>query len=102
MRVNTTERRQASIPSNGEEEAKPVVVVVSRGGEARRQKGRLGGVQTKENEEEMLDIQEKEMSGNPKSERPIEMEAVAIERIERTVEGFHRNHKTGRNWIWTR
>jgi hypothetical protein len=50
----------------------------------------------------MLDIQEREMSGDSKSETPIEMEAVAIERIERTAEGLRRDHKTGRNWIWMR
>jgi hypothetical protein len=43
MRVNVTEPRQTSIPSNVEPEAKPVVVVVSRGGEARRQRRRVGG-----------------------------------------------------------
>jgi hypothetical protein len=43
MRVNVTEPKQTSIPSNVEPEGKPVVVVVWRGGEAIRQKGRLGG-----------------------------------------------------------
>jgi hypothetical protein len=39
MRVNITEPGQTSIPSNAEPEAKPVVIVVSRGGESRKQKG---------------------------------------------------------------
>jgi hypothetical protein len=63
MRANVTESRQTSIPSNVEREAKPVVVVVPWGREARRQKWRLGRgtagrdflgvVQTNEDEEEM-------------------------------------------------
>jgi hypothetical protein len=43
MGVNITERRHTSISLNVEQEAKPVVVVVSRGGEARTQKAPLGG-----------------------------------------------------------
>jgi hypothetical protein len=42
MREYRTEPSQPSIPSNLEREAKPVVVLASRSGEARRQKGRLG------------------------------------------------------------
>jgi hypothetical protein len=48
----------------------------------------------------MLDIQEREMSGDSKSETPIEMEAVAIETIKRIAEDPRRDHKMGRNWIW--
>jgi hypothetical protein len=40
MGVNITEPGQTSIPSKVEPGVKPVVVMVSRGGEARRQKGR--------------------------------------------------------------
>jgi hypothetical protein len=43
MGVNITEGRQTYIQSNVEQEAKPVVVVVWRGGEAIRQNGRFGG-----------------------------------------------------------
>jgi hypothetical protein len=43
MGVNITEPRQTYIQSNAEAEAKPVVAVVWRGGEAIRQKGRLEG-----------------------------------------------------------
>jgi hypothetical protein len=110
MRVNVTEPRQTPIPSNVELEAKPVVVVVARGGEARRQNPRLGGrkvgqhflgvVQKNENEEEMLRSQKREASGSSKSEAPTEMKAAAIETIERTVEDLHRARKTGQNWAW--
>jgi hypothetical protein len=98
MRENITKPRQISIPSNVELEAKSVVVVVWRDGEARREKqelrGRqvgqavLGVVQTKENEEEMLDIQKWEESSGSKSETPIEMKADATERIERGPNTF--------------
>jgi hypothetical protein len=40
MRVNITEPRQTSIPSDAELEAKPAVTVVFQGGEAREQNGR--------------------------------------------------------------
>jgi hypothetical protein len=86
-----------------------MVAVVSRVGEARRQKRRLGGrnvgqdlfgvVQKNENEEEMSDIQKREGSGGSKSETPIEMTAVAIETIERRAEDVRRDHKRGQNWI---
>jgi hypothetical protein len=109
MRLNIAEPRQALIPSNAELEAKRVVVVVSRGGEARRQKRRLGGrkvgrgllgvLQRKENEEEMLDIEKSEGSGGSKSETLIEMEAVAIERIEGTPKDLRLAHKKVENWI---
>jgi hypothetical protein len=42
IRVNVTEPRQTSIPSNAEPDAKPVVVVAPRGGEAKKQKWQLG------------------------------------------------------------
>jgi hypothetical protein len=94
MKITITEPSQTSIPSNAEAEGKTVVGMVSRGGEARRQKRRLKGrtagpdslgrVQKKENEEEMLDIQEREGSGVSKSDTPIEMEAAAIEPREKT------------------
>jgi hypothetical protein len=109
MRVNVTEPRQASVPSNVEPEAKSVVVVASRDGEARKQKGRLGGitagrdclgvVQKNENEKEMVDIQKREESGGPKSKTPIEMEAVEIEAIESTGDNLCRDHKQGQNQI---
>jgi hypothetical protein len=105
MRANITEPRQASIPSNVEPEAKPVIVVVSRGGEATRQKRRLrlrkvrrdllGRLQKSENEEQMLDIQKREGSGDSKSQTPIEAKAVAIETIERTADDLLSDHKTG-------
>jgi hypothetical protein len=59
----------------------------------------LGIVQKNENEEEMLDVQEREGSGCSKSETAIEMEPVAIETIERTAEDLHRDQKKGQNWI---
>jgi hypothetical protein len=59
-------------------------------------------VQRKESEEEMFDIQKREMAGGSKNETPIEMEGVAIERMERRAQGFHRDHKTGRQWMWIR
>jgi hypothetical protein len=109
MRVTIIEPRQTSIPSNVEQEAKPVVVLVSRGGEARRQKRRLGGrevgrgllgvVQRKENEGEMLDIEKREGSGGSKSERLIEMDAVARERIEGTAKELRVAHRKGENSI---
>jgi hypothetical protein len=112
MRVNITEPRQTTIPSNVEREAKPVVAVVPRDGEARKQKGRLGGrtasrnllgvVQKNENEEEMLDNQKRERYGGSKSETPIEMEAMAIETIERMAEDVRRDHRMGHNRIWMR
>jgi hypothetical protein len=34
-----------------------------------------------------------------KSQTPIEMEAVAIERIERTAKDLGMAHKKGQNWI---
>jgi hypothetical protein len=43
MGINITEPRHTYIQSNAEPEAKPVVVVVWRGAEARRQKERLEG-----------------------------------------------------------
>jgi hypothetical protein len=108
MPVNITKPRQTSIPSNIEPEAKPVVVAMSWGGEARRQKGRLRGrrvgrdlmgvVQRNENEEEILDIQKMEGYDSSKSETLIKME-TAIETIERTVEDLCRDHKKGQNWI---
>jgi hypothetical protein len=55
----------------------------------------LGVVRKKENEEEMSDIQERENPDGSKSETLIEMEAFAIETIERTAEDLHRDHKTG-------
>jgi hypothetical protein len=42
MRVDITEPREIAVPSNVEPEAKLAVVVMSQGGESRRQKGRLG------------------------------------------------------------
>jgi hypothetical protein len=55
MGVHNIEPGQAHIQWNAELEAKPVFVVVWRGGEARRQSGRwkrraVGGVQKNENE----------------------------------------------------
>jgi hypothetical protein len=109
MRVNVTEPRQTSIPSNVEPEGKPAVGVVSYGGESRRQKQRLGGrtagrdflgvFQKKENEKEMLDIQKREGSGGSTSETPIDMQAAAIETMDRTAEDLRRNHKKGQNWV---
>jgi hypothetical protein len=81
MRVSFTEPRQTAIPWNIEREAKPAVAVVSRGGESRRQKERLGGrssgqdllggLRKNENEEEMLDI-EKRKGLAVRRARPIE------------------------------
>jgi hypothetical protein len=56
----------------------------------------------RKNEEEMLGIQKRDGSGSSKSATPIEMKAVAIERIERTAEGLHTAHETGSNWILMR
>jgi hypothetical protein len=110
VRVNVTERRRTSIPSNVEPEAKAVVAVASRGGEARSQKRRLRGrnvghdllgvVQKKENDEKMLDVQKREESGGSKSQTPIERKVMAIGTIEKTAEDLHRARKTGQNWIW--
>jgi hypothetical protein len=50
----------------------------------------------------MFNIQRREGSDRWKSETPIDMEAVAIETIERTAEDLRRNHKKGQNWIWKR
>jgi hypothetical protein len=109
MRVSITEPRQTSVPSNVEPEAKLVVVVASWGGEARRQRVRLGGraarrnllgvVHKNENEKEMLDIQKREGSGCSKSEMPIGMKAAAMETMERTAEDLHGDHNTGQNSI---
>jgi hypothetical protein len=72
MGVNITEPRETYIQSNAEPEANPAVRVVWRGGEARRQKGRLGGrkvgedllggLHSIENEEECSDIENREGS----------------------------------------
>jgi hypothetical protein len=104
-----TEPKQTLVPSNVEQEAEPVVVVVSRGGEARTQKGRLRGrtagrdlltvVQKKENEEYMLDVQKGEKLGSSKSETRIGMEAVAIETIERKAEDLRMDHNKRQNWM---
>jgi hypothetical protein len=59
-------------------------------------------LQKKENEEEMLDIQRREGSGDSKSETLIGMKAVAMETVERAAEGLHRARKRGQNWIWMR
>jgi hypothetical protein len=59
----------------------------------------LGSLQNIENEEECSDIENRKGSGDSKSERPTEMEAVGIETIERTVEDLHRDHTKGQNWI---
>jgi hypothetical protein len=108
MRRNITEPRQTSIPLNVEPKAKPVVVVVSRGGEARRQKRQLGGrkagqdflgVVQKKNEEEMPVIQKREGSGSSKSQTRIERKVVAVETMEKTPEGLHRARETGQNSI---
>jgi hypothetical protein len=68
-----------------------MIEVVCRGGEAIRQKERLGGrtvgwdslgiVHKNENEEEIFDIQKREGSGRAKSEGHIEVEAAVTERI---------------------
>jgi hypothetical protein len=50
----------------------------------------------------MLDIRKREEFGGLKSERPIEMETVAIETIEKTAEDLRIDHKKGQNWIWMR
>jgi hypothetical protein len=106
MRATITGPRQISIPLNVELEAKPIVVVVSRGGEIRWQKGQLGrrtagrdlfgGVQKKENREVMPDIQKKERSGGSNSEASPEIE---IETIERTAKDLHRAPNPRQNWI---
>jgi hypothetical protein len=107
MRVNITEPRLTYIPSNEEPEAKPVVVVASRGGEARRQKRSLrgrkvgqdffGGFQKKEKEEKMLDVHKRKGSGGSKSRTPIERKVMAIGTMEKTAEDVHRARKTGQN-----
>jgi hypothetical protein len=112
IRANVTKPRQTSILSNVEPEAKPVVVVVSRGGEARRQKRRLGGrkvvqdllglVKKNENEEQMLDIHKRDVFGGSKSQTPIERRVVAIETIEKTPEELHEARKMAQSWIWMR
>jgi hypothetical protein len=86
MGIYITEPRQAYIRSNAAAEAKPVVAVVWRGGEARRQKAEsrrgdweeewfvpylLGGVQKNENKEEFSDIEKGEGSGGSKNQTPI-------------------------------
>jgi hypothetical protein len=59
----------------------------------------LGAIQKKENEKAMLDIQKREGSGGSKSETPRDMEAVAIETMQRTAEDLCRGHKKRQNWI---
>jgi hypothetical protein len=59
----------------------------------------LGGVQKNEIEEEMLDIRKREKSGGSKSHRPLEREALAIERTEKTAEDIRMADKNGQNWI---
>jgi hypothetical protein len=62
----------------------------------------LGGVQTIEKEKECSDVEKSEESGRSKSETQIEMEAVAIEIIERVAEDLRRDHEKGQNWISVR
>jgi hypothetical protein len=58
-----------------------------------------GGVQNIEKEEECSDIEKRERSGGSKNEKLMEMEALAIERIERTAKGLRMAHKKGQDWI---
>jgi hypothetical protein len=51
----------------------------------------LGGLQKTEKEEERLDIEKRETS--------IEVEVLAMERIETTPEDLGRPDKKGQNWI---
>jgi hypothetical protein len=60
----------------------------------------LGVVQKNENEEEMLDVQKKEVSVGSKIQRHIEREGVATEGIEVTAKHLRRGQKNGQNWIW--
>jgi hypothetical protein len=53
-------------------------------------------VQKKENDEGILDIQQREGSGGLKSETPIEMELVVIETINRTTGYVRRDHERDR------
>jgi hypothetical protein len=50
----------------------------------------------------MSDIQKSEGSGSWKSETPIEIKAMVIERIDGTDGDLRRAHKTRQNWIWMR
>jgi hypothetical protein len=80
--------------------------VVWRGGEARRQKGRLGGravaphflgvVQKNDNEDECLDIEKMEGSGGGRRDWHIEAEIWAIERIERTGKHLRSDERGGK------
>jgi hypothetical protein len=109
MGVNVTKPRQTCIRWNVEPEAKLVVVVTWMSGEARRQNRQLAGravgphllgvFQKTEKEEECSDIKKREGSGGSKSQIPLEREAMAIERIERTGEDHRRDHKAGQNRI---
>jgi hypothetical protein len=105
MGVNIAEPRQTHIQSNAEPERKPVVTVVWGGGEAIRQKRRLGGrtvgrdllgeVQKNENQDEMLDIQKGEEAAGSKSEPRISMKAVEIERTAEDLRMTHKRDRTG-------
>jgi hypothetical protein len=82
MGVNVIEPRQTYIQSNAEPDAKPVVVVVSGGGEAIRQKGPSGGrvvdshllrgLQKIEKDEKCSDIENREGPSGSKSRKPTE------------------------------
>jgi hypothetical protein len=62
----------------------------------------FGGPQDIEKEEERSHIENKEGSGDSKSQTPIDREGVAIERIERTAKDLRMAHKKGQGWIWMR
>jgi hypothetical protein len=79
---------------------KQVVVVVWKGGKAKRQNGRLEGkavrphflrgVQKKETESVCLDTEKRERSGRDKSNKPIEVAMLGIERIQVASPGRRR------------
>jgi hypothetical protein len=55
-----------------------------------------GGLQNIENEEEFSDIENREGSGGSKSQRPVERDGLAIERMEETAEDLRMAHKRDR------
>jgi hypothetical protein len=57
----------------------------------------LGGPQKFEKYEECSDIEKREGSGDLESQRPIEGQAMAIDRIERTAEDLRRANTEGQN-----
>jgi hypothetical protein len=57
----------------------------------------LGLFQTIEKEHECFNIEKRERSGGSTSQRPIDVEALVIERIETTAEDLCRPHRKGQN-----